>query len=189
MENVGIIKFKSCFDKNGQIVSLKSFLENIKKTSKKDLWAINNARRQTDKRKLKYFKSKLSAYQLKFITDYGYRNGDIKTISNMVVMDFDDVSNNHKTLELIKREVSQHDFVVACFISPSNKGLKVLVSSKVNNESHYKDIYEDLSSFMETKHKIKADRSQSGIRTLCFISYDPNIYINYNAKNYEPRKS
>jgi len=91
--------------------------------------------------------------------------------SEFIQIDIDNI-NGESPLEL-KGRIIKDDFVRCCFISPSGLGLKVFI--KINPEKH-KESFDALSRYYQTQFGIKVDSSQSHVKALCFISYDPAIY-------------
>jgi hypothetical protein len=93
--------------------------------------------------------------------------------SGFMILDFDKVED----LEKKKKEISEKDFIYACWLSPSGDGLKALVKIKdpKKHREHFKAIETEITGI-----------DQSGVNEsrVCFESYDTEIYINKNAKEY-----
>lgn len=96
-----------------------------------------------------------------------------KEYSGFMVLDFDKVEN----LESKKNEITSKDFVYACWISPSGDGLKALV--KIADPKRHRDHFKALEKEIDG-----IDASGINESRVCFESYDPEIYINENAKEY-----
>lgn len=72
--------------------------------------------------------------------------------------------------------------VFATFVSPSGDGLKVLYRIPADiamHRNHYRAILEDLTAL-----SLKVDTTSINESRVCFISYDPDIYINEDAEEY-----
>lgn len=102
--------------------------------------------------------------------------------SGLMVVDFDgykdeiDVFNDLTNLKNNKHFVS-------LFISPSGLGIKGLVHiPKCDAKEHSKYF----KQFQKEFNYNYFDASNSNVDRVCFESYDPNIYINYDADIYEP---
>lgn len=104
--------------------------------------------------------------------------------SGVFVIDFDDV----KDVPVLMNRLKQDNYILAAWLSPSGddnpvkKGIKGLVRCPKdigNHEEYY-------AAFIEHRYP-ELDKSQKDISTLCFESYDPNIYINVNAKVWDKR--
>ncbi len=102
----------------------------------------------------------------------------LQVYSGFVVLDIDKLLENQ--LQQAKQLVVKSDYCYACFISPSGKGLKILV--KVNSaKEHHKTAFLQLQTHFETLLNVVIDKSGKDITRLCFVSHDPNIFINENA--------
>src|SRR5690606_38479911 len=68
-------------------------------------------------------------------------------------------------------------------VSPSGKGLKgvvkIPVSDKFTHEKYFK-------AFNKEFQYDYFDKSNCNVDRVCYESYDPNIYINYDAKLFDP---
>lgn len=98
--------------------------------------------------------------------------------SGMIILDLDQLGDK---LSSLKEKINTCPFTFSCFASPSNDGLKVLVKVDTDSESHLnafnqvKDYYEDLLH-------VEIDKSGKDVTRLCFMSYDPDLYINTDSK-------
>lgn len=100
--------------------------------------------------------------------------------SNIVCVDFDKV----KQLNYLINKVTALPYTLAAFVSPSRKGLKVLIKIDLNGLELSKDthkiayvqameLYEK-----ETGLNIEADASCKNISRLCYVSFDEDLYYN-----------
>jgi twinkle protein len=95
--------------------------------------------------------------------------------SGLIVLDFDHIKN----LADFKMQVCKNEYTFAAFISPSGDGLKVLIKIPDNpkmHEAHFLgllDIYPNL------------DRTGKNISRVCFVSYDSELFVNYNSKVFD----
>lgn len=106
----------------------------------------------------------------------------LQQYSGFVILDIDKLPENK--LNKVKQIAVKSDFCYACFISPSGKGLKILV--KVNSDKgNHKTAFLQLQSHFEKLLNTEIDKSGKDITRLCFISFDPEIHININAKTFE----
>ncbi len=93
-------------------------------------------------------------------------------------MDFDNIEN----LESKKAELKKSDFVYACWVSPSGNGLKALV--KIADTGKHREHFD---SMMETFNGL--DKSGINVSRVCYESYDPDLYVNDNSKEYTKTKT
>lgn len=97
--------------------------------------------------------------------------------SGIICLDFDDFQNIDQLIDF-RTSFIQDKFVYCCFISPSGRGLKVLV--KIPSEKHnHKKYFEALKEYFDTKH---FDISGSDVSRVCYESYDPDIFINEDSE-------
>lgn len=90
--------------------------------------------------------------------------------SGLVCLDFDKIDVLRRRVDL-----EMNEYVLACWESPSGTGLKALVqiAETKRHKDHYASLLEEFPD---------ADKQTSDISRLCFESYDPDIYMNPNAK-------
>lgn len=91
--------------------------------------------------------------------------------TGFIVLDFDKVND----LGEVAAKISEKDFIYAMWTSPSGNGLKALV--KIADGSKHRAHFEAIK-------EVFPDIDNSGINEsrVCYESYDPNIYINKEAK-------
>lgn len=118
-----------------------------------------------------------------FSGEFSERNAKgLKHHSGLMVFDFDKYPSTKamlKHLELLK----QNKHFICLFISPSGNGVKGVakVSNYLTKETHPK-----VFKAFNTKFKYDyIDTSGSDINRVCFESYDPNIYVNYDAEMFD----
>ncbi len=95
--------------------------------------------------------------------------------NQIMVVDIDD-----RTIEEIVRlrEMIQRDpHVLAVFLSPSGTGLKVLVIVGCDGARH-RAAYLVVEERFKKLYKIDIDEKCKNPSRLCFVSYDPDLYIN-----------
>ena len=161
------------------IVTLEKILQRIKRGNDKEL--VNKIRQSKTKEERNQLKTNLPA--ILFQGEFSHRAilGLVKS-SGLMVLDFDDINDDlelQETFETIK----SNPFVVACFLSPSGNGYKAVINISENEASNYTNIFKQFKKEFDYKY---FDLSTSDISRVCFSSYDPNIYINYDAKIYTP---
>jgi hypothetical protein len=81
------------------------------------------------------------------------------------------------------------DFVFASFVSPSGNGLKIFVKVSSNKEQH-KETFLKLQRYFEELLTVEIDKSGKDITRLCFMSFDPELYLNENSEVFsdDPKK-
>lgn len=118
--------------------------------------------------------------------------------NDILILDFDKLAEE----ELLRcREVIiQMPYTLFCFRSPSGNGLKAGVYYKTGEveelrsrlfakteisitelETYHKNVFDQCRRHYETHCLAEVDTSGSDIGRLCFVSYDPDIYINHQG--------
>lgn len=161
--------FKNIFSKEPHYISIDEALNRI--CQGKSKIQVEEIRNQIDKEKSNKLKANLPS--ICFSGKFGKNRKDEEIIkhSGFVVLDFDNVYN----LREKQTDIINHDFVYACWISPSGNGLKALV--KIADGSKHREHFASLQ-------EIFPDIDKSGINPsrVCYESYDPDIYINKDCK-------
>lgn len=100
--------------------------------------------------------------------------------SQLVCIDVDDVSD----LNGFKKEMKDIPFVYSCFISPSGKGLKILVFHDCPDSSLHREIYWHIGEKLGLAGRtdITFDTHCSNLSRACFFSYDPKLFVNRKAE-------
>ena len=109
--------------------------------------------------------------KLEFLTEY----------SKFIILDIDKLSTND--LQKSKSIAAQSEFTYACFISPSGNGLKILVKIETPKTEH-KETFLKVQAHYENILKLEIDKSGKDLTRLCFYSWDENLYLNENSKNF-----
>jgi hypothetical protein len=156
-------------------VPIEKIIKRIKQGASKELVeSIRNGNKEN--------KNKLPC--ILFSGIFNERNSNsLKEHSGLMIMDFDKYPNsetmfNH--LELLKK--NKH--FILLFISPSGNGIKgvIRVSNQLTKETHPK-VFKEFQNEFEYDY---FDIVNSNIDRVCFESYDPNIYVNFEAELFEP---
>lgn len=112
--------------------------------------------------------------------------------SGLIVLDFDNVTepgaeDQFTFLEFEKERLSASPYCYAIFISPSGTGLKMVCKI----EGDHLQAYIGLEKHIAERFTLQLDPSGKDVTRRCFISHDPDIYINENAEIFpvfEPKK-
>lgn len=110
-------------------------------------------------------------------------DADIKKLSGLIVLDYDYLSDDQ--LQELKDKFKKNYFVHAVFVSPSGKGIKVLVKHNLTDPSKWKGLFFEVNSYFNTQIGVFADGSGKNISRLCYICGDPDIYFNENSFVFE----
>jgi hypothetical protein len=163
------------------IVTIEKALDRIKNGAKsKDV--INKIRSSHNNDEIQKLKLSLPCYV--FSGEFKERNQNgLINHSGLCILDFDKIPSNEELLKC-KENLKNIDSVLSVFLSPSGKGLKAIIkipiADKLTHPRYFKEFQKkyDLEYF---------DISNSNVDRVCFESYDPDIYINWNAVIFEPK--
>lgn len=106
--------------------------------------------------------------------------GNIEQYSSFLALDLDDLNN--ESILRYKNLLKKHEFVKAIFVTPSGKGLKVIVQHNNINPKLHKDLFTQILRRVDLK---EIDLSVSDLARGNYLSYDPDIYVNENCKSYK----
>lgn len=160
------------------IVTIEKALQRIKDgaKSKEIIQEIRTSKEDTSKLKMS-----LPCYV--FSGEFKERNQNgLVNHSGLCILDFDKIPSNEILLRL-KEKIKLIPYVLSIFLSPSGNGLKVIIripqADKLTHPRYFKEFQKkyDLEYF---------DISNSNVDRVCFESYDPEIYINWNAEIFNP---
>ena len=141
--------------------------------------SIDNLRLLYEKDSESYGAEKLLLPAVTFCGTFeGARQKDkVKTYNHLVVLDIDKLSTTE--LARIRAVLERDEYAFSFWSSPSNHGIKGLVSLKfdfditLDNRDHaHKSAFAKLSSYYWDKYEIELDGSGSDTTRLCFLSYD-----------------
>lgn len=115
---------------------------------------------------------------------FRFRNdNELLNYSNIICLDFDKLDSVYKT----KQAIIKIPYTMACFISPSYKGLKVFVKHNGTAATH-KKAYDQIKNHYENLLNIKIDKSGSNISRLCYVSFDRDLYMNESSEIFQISK-
>tara|TARA_R100000935_G_scaffold29558_1_gene49898 strand:- start:8462 stop:10873 length:2412 start_codon:yes stop_codon:yes gene_type:complete len=145
-------------------------LTRIQQGATKDL--VKSIRKEKDKSKRNILKQSLPA--ICFSGQFTKRNdASLTEHSGLICLDFDGYTTTKDLLQE-KEKISKDGYVYSVFISPSGKGLKVLIKIPKDSLNH-KNYFYSLEKHFNSDY---FDRTSKNISRVCYESYDPLIFIN-----------
>ncbi|MEO9211452.1 MAG: BT4734/BF3469 family protein, partial [Ginsengibacter sp.] len=145
---------------------------------KEQVEVIRNLIKEGKQEEADILKKKLPAFTPSG-TFHNGRKADLLTeYSNHVILDIDKITEQQIVEVFQKVALIPHTF--AAFISPSGRGIKIIVAVDGHGENH-KTTFAKVSEYYESELQIKIDASGKDVSRLCFVSYDPNCYRNIYA--------
>src|SRR3990167_8013258 len=99
--------------------------------------------------------------------------------SGLITIDIDNLDG--EAFVAASNAVVQDDHSFAVFISPSGKGLKILFKLGSKPE-HHGQAFKAIEKYFKDNYAISIDKSGKDICRLCFLSHDPQLFYNKDAK-------
>ncbi len=172
-----IFKFTEDVDCSN-VVKVLAVLSNIKNGKWKHLiLPIREAKLRGNKKEVERLKYYAPAVIWTGVFEERLDNGCI-VYNGLMVIDIDTISS--RRLRMLKRELNQNPFVFAYFDGPS-KGLKVLMFVDSPKEWHNTHAFAQIELMFKDYYDIKIDPSGKNLSRLCYVSYDPDLYLNKDA--------
>lgn len=161
--------FKNIFSKEPFYITIEEALERIRAGKSKNI--VEEIRKTLDKDKANKLKSNLPSVCFSGKFEKDRTEEQLLEHSGFLVLDFDNIEN----LRDRQTEIISNEFVYACWVSPSGKGLKALI--KISNPLKHRQHFEALQQVFPD-----VDKSGINVSRVCYESYDQDIYINQSAK-------
>ena len=189
MESIKISIFKNLY-KSQDVpydISLEKIFKRIKEGKSKDkikrLREITNSSESNEDLKKEKEKIKKSLPCILFSGVFKQRNGNsLVCHSGLMITDFDKYENKERMLEDLSI-LKKNKHIVSVFISPSGNGIKAVVKIPVTDKQIHPKYFKEFQKKFNFEYW---DNSNSNVDRVCFESYDPDIYINYNAEVFNP---
>jgi len=101
---------------------------------------------------------------------------------NIICLDIDKLPKDK--LHSLRQTIKADPYVYSYFISPGGQGLKILVKVSSDEKKH-KDVFCTLENYFKERYGVDIDKSGKDVCRLCFISSDPEIYVNEKAAPFD----
>lgn len=105
----------------------------------------------------------------------------LENYNGLMCLDIDHIENP----EQLKDQCKKLNYVYSAFVTPSGKGLKVLIKTNATAENYREIELKVATAFQHDTGAIR-DNHCKDIARIQFVSYDPNIYINENSSLIQP---
>ena len=157
------------------VVSVDAILGGIKSGKAKNL--VTSIRTESDKNKRASLKKQLAAVCFSGVFE---RRSDsaIQSHSGIICLDFDGYQG--QDLQEAMRFFKNDEYTYAAFVSPSGKGIKVLVKIPAESDTHT-NRFDSLKEYYNSEF---FDVTSRNLSRVCFMSYDPSMYHNTESKMY-----
>lgn len=173
------------FTQNQGTAPLQKVLLSIKDdTVKPEIELIRKLTNEGNKEAADNTKSKLPAFTPSGVFSNGRKLELLEEYVPIICLDFDNVNG---TLNNLREKVNASPFTYCSFISPRGNGLKVIVITDATQEHHTLS-FNQVADLYEHETRTKSDRSVKDIPRLCFLSFDPDMYINESSTTFQLEK-
>lgn len=105
-------------------------------------------------------------------------DNDIQKPSGLMVTDYDHLPDQE--YKRIWDKLTKDKHTVLAFRSPSGDGIKCVVSIPNSSKDEYRKRFKAYAEYINESEYF--DIKNSNISRLCFVSYDPDLYENYEAE-------
>lgn len=183
MEKFQTSYYKTCRSKKETKVPFYSVMSEIKYGNHKN--EIEKLRSlPTKEEKGKYKSSKLPAFTYSVTCNGSHKTENISSYTGLIGLDYDNVEDPVK----LRDAAAEIETTTAAFISPSGKGVKVFVTTNTTQENHRLG-FNEVSSFYDDYLNETSDTSVKDLTRLCFVSYDPDTFVNENSMTFDTQKA
>ena len=159
--------------------SIFNILQDIKNGKyESEINSIRYAMQSGKEKQADELKSELLAFTTSGTFDKQRKTEFLKTYSQIINLDFDHIPIEE--LESLVAKINDCKFTLASFISPRGEGIKVFIKINSNAEKHA-IAYNQVANFYKTLTGFDFDPKCKDITRLCFVSYDPNTFLNEKA--------
>ena len=106
----------------------------------------------------------------------------LENYTQIMSLDFDKL-NDHE-FSNSQKLINDCEFTMCSFTSPSGNGIKVFIKINSKKENH-KYAFQNVSSYFYKLTGIEPDKACKDITRLCYYSYDPDLYLNFESKVFD----
>jgi hypothetical protein len=166
--------FRDVWDKDClTVVPISSILNGIKNGIWKE--SIAKIRSLESKEEISRAKHHLPSVTFSGVFEDTREDDNIVLYNKLMVVDIDKISD--KRLTAFKEELKKDKYVLTFFNGPT-KGVKLLMNVDTDCEDHSTYAFSAVKYYFDEMYKIEIDPSGKNVSRLCFVSYDPDLYVN-----------
>ena len=103
--------------------------------------------------------------------------------TGLIILDLDKLTD--ALLVSVRASIENCEYTLACFLSPSGQGLKVLVQVSTGIKEHLM-AFNCVVDYYEKITGVVIDKSGSDVTRLCFVTWDPALHYNKGARIFNP---
>ncbi|MGM1429998.1 BT4734/BF3469 family protein [Sphingobacterium lactis] len=116
---------------------------------------------------------------------------DLKTYTSLLVLDIDDLGTEKEVIR-VENFLRKDKYVISCWRSPSNLGLKGIVyleykeSFPLEQTAYFhQSAFGEVAKYFKSTYGIDMDESGKDVVRTCFVSHDSRLYYNKKFENFE----
>lgn len=143
----------------------------------KEITQLRNADSEEEKGRIK---NSLLAFTPSAVLNTGRKFTDGDSYSGIIHLDYDKLNDVAGAIDKIK----SLEYTYSCFVSPSGDGIKVFVRVSNKVEQH-KDAFNTLRNYYDKAVGRESDKSIKDLNRLCFVSSDPDLYLNEDSEVFD----
>lgn len=137
---------------------------------------------------LKYKEAKKTLPAVAFCGEFsgGHAKEDLLRYNNLLVFDIDHLSEEWMRKAYLIMSSDEH--ILAFWVSPSGNGYKGVIRVVYNNipeqiglDLCYKKAFLEVTDYFHNQFELELDTSCSDYSRICYICWDPNLFINDDA--------
>jgi hypothetical protein len=191
-----ILKHKVSYQENtwanlSEEITIQKTLELIKSDIyKSKIESLRTSLENGNKAEYDKHKVKLPAVTFCATFERKRRKEELKKYNSIIVIDIDKLENEE--LKKVWCFLDKDPLIFTFWKSPSNKGIKGLISIQykfeLNNKNldlAHKSAFKKLSDYFKNNFDIELDKSGSDTTRLCFFSYDNELILKENYQSFE----
>jgi hypothetical protein len=166
-----------------KVTEYRTLLDELNKIDEnKDPGDFKKHKTRTDR-----FKKTLPAYAVAGLFGNSVTDKQFKSSSGLFLVDIDKLENSEE-VNNVKQTLAGIPCVAFTFISPGALGLKTafrICPTFIRNDTSFHTVFKVIKAWLTDEFGIEIDATCKDVRRLCFVSYDPNIYVNEQAERIE----
>jgi len=174
VEKISISLYNNANSKIGVTVILISEIEKIKNGFYKEMILSCRKAFKENKEEYKLLKQKLPALTFCGVFNGAHKAENLIVYNNIMIIDVDNLLD--KDLEELKKKIFKNPYVLACWISPSGYGLKLLIRVG-SSASLHRFTFDRILDYLTAEYNIDIDVCGSDVCRLCFVSHDENLLL------------
>jgi len=179
MPEATIFKNMSLPVENKRIIHI---LRDIKSDKyKQEVEQIRKLNADNDKENADLLKKQLPAFTASGTFKNSRKAESLVEYSQILCLDFDKIDPS--LYDMAFQKISAIPQTITCFRSPGGNGIKALLEVNTQPDQH-EMAYKQAMSYYESMTGFPCDPKCKDITRLCFVSYDPDTYINESYKRF-----